>query len=159
MNFGRFFVAPVLGVLAGSIGLGLPGIAGPAMAFEVALDQVRIVTFDTPVKTVYVGNPVIADVTVIDSTHVFLLGKNFGTTNIIALDNSGRQSFNEQVTVLERNGGAVTVQRGAAKSTLMCSAARCEASPIPGDDKVPYDAVTGQMTARETMGTAAAGGK
>lgn len=159
MKFGPFSSAPALGALACFSGLCLLGMAGTAAAFEVPLDQVRIVTFDSPVKTVYVGNPVIADITVIDSTHVFLLGKNFGTTNIIALDNAGRQSFNEQVTVMERTGGAVTVQRGASKLTMMCSAARCEASPIPGDDKAPYDAVTGQMTARETMGTAAAGGR
>jgi len=126
---------------------------------RVPLDQVRILTFNAPVKTVFVGNPVIADVTVIDSTHVFLLGKNFGTTNLIALDGQGRETVNEQITVLERPGSAVTLQRGAAKTTLFCSSSRCEAAPTPGDDTAPFNAVTGQIDKREASTLKAAGGQ
>jgi Pilus formation protein N terminal region len=151
-----YFVS-ALGVLAALTGIGETDLAAQAAGIEVPMDQVRIVTFNSPVRTVYVGNPVIADITVIDSTHVFLLGKNFGMTNIVALDGAGRQSFNEQVSVVERNGSTVTVQRGAAKSTMMCTSARCEASPAPGDDKAPYDAVTGQIQSRETLNASAAG--
>ena len=102
-----------------------------AAGISVPMDEVRTFTFKKPVKTVFVGNPVIADVTVIDSKRIFVLGKNFGTTNLIALDEMGNQIASSQITVFDRPGSIVTVQRGAAKSTLACSQVRCEASPHP----------------------------
>ncbi len=98
---------PVLGILAGLSGLLATSIAS-AENLEIPLDQVHVLAFKTPVKTVFVGNPVIADITVIDPTHVFILGKNFGTTNVVALDDKGQEFFNEQVTVLDRPGSIVT---------------------------------------------------
>ena len=120
--------------------------AGDALARDIAIpmDEVRIVTFPVPVSTVYVGNPVIADVTVIDSKRVFLLGKNFGTTNLVALDAEGNPTASERVTVYSRQGSMVTLHRGAAQTTYACAGARCEASPVPGDDNAPFDAVVGQ---------------
>ena len=140
----------------------------PARAAEidVPLDQVRSITLETAAKTVFIGNPVIADVTVIDATHVFVLGKSFGVTNIIALDSLGRETMNEQVAVTERPGTAVTVQGGIARTTLMCVAGHCEAAPAPGDDATssqqrfadpPYEALTGQAERRESAGKAAGG--
>src|SRR5882724_6723787 len=51
----------------------------------VTVDQARLVSFPAPVKTVYVGNPWIADISMVDSEHAFVLGKTFGVTNLIAL--------------------------------------------------------------------------
>jgi Flp pilus assembly secretin CpaC len=147
---------PLIGILAGASALALVSTARAA-DLEIQLDQVRVVAFTAPVKTVFVGNPVIADITVIDPTHVFVLGKNFGTTNLIALDEMGREFLNQQITVLDRPGTFVTVQRGAAKSTLNCTSARCEAAPTPGDENAPFDALTGQMEKRETLNAKAAG--
>src|SRR5262245_47869714 len=84
--------------------------AASAEDIHVPPDQARVVTFSTPAKTVFVGNPAIADLTVIDSTHVFLLGKNLGTTNIVALDAAGREFLDQQVVVIDRPGTMVTVQ-------------------------------------------------
>ena len=155
----RAFLAPTFGVIAGLTGLLLASSAAHAAGIEVALDQVRIVTFNAPVKTVFVGNPVIADITVIDPTHVFILGKNFGTTNVVALDAKGRETVNEQVTVLERPGSTVTLQRGAGRTTLNCSSARCESTPTPGDDAERFSSVSGQIDNRETASTKAASGQ
>ena len=149
---------PALGAVTGLFGL-IAGSAAWADNVEVPLDQVQVLTFKVPVKTVFVGNPVIADITVIDSTHVFILGKNFGTTNLVALDDRGREFFNEQVTVLDRPGTTVTLQRGVAKTTLNCNTARCQAAPTPGDEAGPYDALTGQMEKREALNATAAGGQ
>src|SRR5215469_1865601 len=49
----------------------------------VVIDQARLVSFSKPVKTVFVGNPTIVDVSMIDTQHAFLLGKTFGVTNMI----------------------------------------------------------------------------
>jgi len=157
-NRPRAFFAPTFGILAGLTGLFLASSAHAA-GIEVALDQVRILTFNGPVKTVFVGNPVIADITVIDPNHVFILDKNFGTTNVVALDAKGRETLNEQVTVLERPGSAVTLQRGAAKTTLNCNAARCETTPTPGDDTERFATVSGQIDNRESANVKAANGQ
>jgi Flp pilus assembly secretin CpaC len=150
--------SPTFGVFAGVTGL-LLATTAHAAGIEVALDQVRIVTFDGPVKTVFVGNPVIADITVIDPTHVFILGKTFGTTNVVALDAKGRETVNEQVTVMERPGSAVTLQRGAARTTLNCTSSRCESTPTPGDDTERYSTVSGQIDNRESANVKAANGQ
>src|SRR5258708_34513006 len=139
----RAVFAPKFGILAGLTGLLLASSAHAA-GIEVALDQVRVLTFNGPVKTVFIGNPVIADITVIDPTHVFIMGKNFGTTNVVALDAKGRETLNEQITVLERPGSTVTLQRGAGRTTLNCSSARCQLTPTPGDDTERYAPVSGQ---------------
>jgi Flp pilus assembly secretin CpaC len=149
---------PVLGALAGLSGLLAASTAG-AQTVEIPLDQVHVLAFKTPVKTVFVGNPVIADITVIDPTHVFILGKNFGTTNVVALDEKGEEFFNEQVTVLDRPGSIVTLQRGVGKSTLNCNAARCEVAPTPGDENIPYDLLTGQIDKRNALNAKAANGQ
>src|SRR5258706_759291 len=154
----RALFAPAFGILAGLTGLLLATTAAHAAGIEVALDQVRILTFAGPVKTVFVGNPVIADITVIDPNHVFILGKNFGTTNVVALDAKGRETLNEQITVLERPGSTVTLQRGATKRTLNCTSARCESAPTPGDETENYAIVSGQIESREASSLKAASG-
>jgi hypothetical protein len=148
----------IFGASAGGFCL-LAGSAALAANVEVPLDQVHVLTFKAPVKTVFVGNPVIADITVIDPTHVFILGKNFGTTNLIALDGKGNETFNEQVTVLDRPGSSVTVQRGINKTTMNCNTSRCQATTTPGDEPVPYDALTSQIDKREALSAKAAGGQ
>jgi hypothetical protein len=114
------------------------GLLSPASAVTVSMDEVRVLTFNSPIKTVYVGNPTIANVTVIDSGHVFVLGKTFGTTNLVTLDKDGRETANERITVLGRQESIVTLQRGpGARSTWHCAAGRCEVLPTPGDDPFP----------------------
>ena len=151
--------------LSGKSWLALAAIAGAALfpsfaqaaEISVPMDQVRMITFSAPVKAVYVGNPLIADVTVIDSTRVFLLGKNFGSTNLVALDENGEQIANDRITVLSRSGSVVTLHRGSAQVTLSCDGGRCQPAPVPGDAVEPFDAVNGQMADREAGIQTAAG--
>ncbi len=131
--------------------------AADAAGFSVPLDEVKVITFKTPVKTVFVGNPTIADVTVIDPQHVFVLGKSFGTTNLVALDDRGRETVNSQISVFDRPGSVVTLHRGPAKITLSCTTVRCEAAPTPGDDKEPFEQVTTQIDRRQSLSLKAAG--
>jgi hypothetical protein len=150
-----------LRLLASALGLAglafpLPASAASVDSITVSTNEVHILTFQSPVKTVFVGNPTIADVTVIDSTHVFVLGKSFGTTNLVALDDRGRQAAEEQITVLNPEKSVVTVQRGHARSTMYCVANHCEGAPIPGDQNEPFDIITGQIDKREAQNLKAA---
>ena len=136
-------------------------VAGSAGAFgaetmrgtiSVPLDEVRMIAFPTAISTLYVGNPVIADITVIDKRHAFVLGKAFGNTNIIALDAAGHQISNRQVVVFGAAGSTVTLQKGTSRVTYACAASRCEAAPVPGDGKDPYDTGMGQIEKHQELG-------
>jgi hypothetical protein len=151
----RHLVASLL-AFAASLPLAVPAYAADSNFVSVPMDEVRILNFAKPVKTVYVGNPTIADVTVIDATHVFLLGKNFGSTNLLAIDSAGHQVVEEHITVLGHQGSVVTLQRGPARVTLNCAAQRCEAMPTPGDETAPFDSVIGQVDKRQDQNLKAA---
>jgi len=130
----------------------------PAQAAGVALamDEVHTLTFKKPVATVYVGNPTIADITMIDSRHAFVQGKAFGRTNIVALNQDGMQIFNTAVTVTGSNVGTVTLNRGAQRVTYNCGGGRCEAAPMPGDAPDTFQQIVGQASAHENAAKAAA---
>jgi Pilus formation protein N terminal region len=99
----------------------------------VPIDEARTVTFAKPVTTVFVGNPAIADINMVDAHHAFVLGKAYGNTNIIALDDKGRPISNTIVSVMENHGSLVTVYHGVGQQTLACAGPRCQESPTPGD--------------------------
>ncbi|HWM60784.1 MAG TPA: pilus assembly protein N-terminal domain-containing protein [Rhizomicrobium sp.] len=131
--------------------------AGKNDAVALALDEVHTLTFRAPVATVYVGNPAIADVTMIDSRHAFVQGKGYGRTNIVALNRDNVQVFNTHVTVTGNDdGGTVTLNRGAQRVTLNCAGGRCEPTPMPGDDQKAYDAANAQSTTHQSAARGAA---
>ena len=130
--------------------------AGKNDSVALALDEVHTLTFRAPVATVYVGNPTIADVTMIDARHAFVQGKGYGRTNIMALNRDNVMVFNTHITVTGSDGGGtVTLNRGAQRVTLNCAGGRCEQTPVPGDGK-DAEAVNGQITAHQTAARAAA---
>jgi Flp pilus assembly secretin CpaC len=117
-----------------------------------SLDEVRTVTFKDPIATIYVGNPSIADVTMIDARHAFVQGKSYGHTNIVALDKENTQVFNTYVSVSgSAGGGTVTLNRGAQRITLSCGGGRCEPSPTPGDDQKSFDAENTQLNNHQAV--------
>ncbi|HEY4115636.1 MAG TPA: pilus assembly protein N-terminal domain-containing protein [Rhizomicrobium sp.] len=122
----------------------------------VPMDEVRVIQFSSPVSTVYVGNPTIADVSMIDNRHAFVLGKGFGATNLVALDTDGKQVVNDAISVYARTGSTVTLMRGAAQTTYACGGARCENTPMPGDDKDSFDVRMGQIEKHQDMNVKAA---
>jgi len=123
-----------------------------------SLDEVHTLTFRSPVSTVYVGNPTIADVTMIDARHAFVQGKGYGRTNIMALNRDNVMVFNTHVTVTGNNGGGtVTLNRGAQRVTLNCTGGRCEPTPMPGDGKDTYAEANGQASVHQDAARSAAG--
>lgn len=133
--------------------------AVPAYANDVnlTLDQVHTLTFKRPVATVYVGNPAIADITMIDARHAFVQGKGYGRTNVVALNQDGAQVFNTNITVTgANNGSTVVLNRGAQRITLNCAGQRCEPTPMPGDGKDAYDPANGVAAAHRNSARVAA---
>lgn len=116
-------------------------IAHPAYAAGVAIatDEVRTITFPKPVATVYVGNPAIAEINLIDPRHAFILGRGYGNTNIVALDHAGDEVANTPVSVMARQNSTLTLQRGILRLTYNCTSSHCEVAPEPGDSKDVFD--------------------
>jgi len=100
---------------------------------RIDFDQTSVVRLDRAVKTVLVGNPAIADAQLVDPKTVYVLGRMFGQTNIVALDASGAEVLNTRITVGVSNNQVVTLYRGAqGQRTLACSP-RCERTLTQGD--------------------------
>jgi Flp pilus assembly secretin CpaC len=134
-------------------GLGLPA---QADTLSVAMDEVQTVTFPRQVATVNVGNPAIADITMIDDRHAFILGKSYGATNIIALNKAGDVISNTRVNVLNGQQATVTLQRGTQRTTYNCTARACEAAPQLGDSKDSFDTANAQISAHQDAARKAA---
>ena len=105
---------------------------GPAVAQSARLsvenDQAQRVQLSGPAGSVIVGNPEIADVTVVDSNTLYITGKGYGVTEVVAVDQIGRTVFQSQVVVTAGDGaGRVRVWRGA-QSTEMACASSCSPS-------------------------------
>lgn len=127
-----------------------------AHGVSITMDEVRVVTFNRPIATVFVGNPMIADATVIDPHHAFVLGKTFGVTNLIALGPQSETIANQQIMVTNRAGGVVTLNKGASQFNYSCTLAHCESNPVPGDQKAFFDDTTGSVNSHQEQSVKAA---
>lgn len=100
-------------------------LSAPAVSAQsrlsVQIDHSERVQLRGAAGSVIVGNPAIADVTVVDSNTLFVTGKGYGVTEIIAVDAIGRTIFQSQVVVTGGSAGSVRVWRGANVSEMACS--------------------------------------
>ncbi|MCZ8193252.1 pilus assembly protein N-terminal domain-containing protein [Brevundimonas sp.] len=94
------------------------GVQGRALMVEI--DHAERVQLGSAFSSVIVANPQIADVTVIDTSTLFITGKNYGLTEIVALDAIGRTLFQGQIAVVPSSEGAVRVWRGARVTEMAC---------------------------------------
>jgi hypothetical protein len=116
----------------------LAPLAASAQSLAVNIDQVARLSLPRPAQDVLVGNPAIADVTVLDGRHLAITGKTFGVTNLMVTDERGRPMFNRQVVIAASDASHVQVFRGADLYNYTC-APRCERSPMTGEpDKPSY---------------------
>jgi len=97
-------------------------------SLNVEIDQTQRVQLRGPAGSVIVGNPAIADVTVVDANTLYITGKGNGVTEIVAIDTIGRTVFQSQVVVTDGSGaGRVRVWRGG-QATEMACASSCSPS-------------------------------
>ena len=121
-----------------------PAFAQEKSGIALTMDEVRTLTFENPITTIYVGNPSIAVSTMIDARHAFVLGKAYGRTNIVALNHDGEQIYNSRVDVAQGGTETLTLNRGAQRVTYNCTNGRCEPAPVPGDGKEMFEQMTSQ---------------
>lgn len=114
-------------------------IASPALASpstSVAIDHTTRINLRGAAASVIVGNPAVADVTVVDERTLFLSGRGYGVTQVVVLDPLGRTIWSGDVVVTAPTEGAVTVYRGAQATEMACASAcstsaRSAARPAP----------------------------
>ncbi len=74
-------------------------IEGRAVSVAVAINKGQVLEFPRPVRVVSVGNPEIADIVVMGSRQIYVLGKSTGTTNVVMWDQGERVEGALNVTV------------------------------------------------------------
>ena len=124
-------------VLLAASGLAV-GVTGAALAqsrpLNIEVDRSTRVQLRAPAGSVIVANPKIADVTVVDANTLFITGKGYGVTDIVAVDALGRPLFQSQVVVSAGSAGSVRVWRGAQATEMACGTScspSVRAAPAP----------------------------
>lgn len=131
---------PLSTILALGAILAATAAAAQNARMNVEIDQAQRVQLRGTAGSVIVGNPQIADVTVVDANTLYITGKGYGVTEVVAVDPIGRTVFQSQIVVTAPTGaGTVRVWRGA-QATEMACAASCSPSlreptgPAPASD-------------------------
>jgi hypothetical protein len=99
----------------------------------VDIDYARVVKIPSGAQTLVIGNPLVADVTMLKSNQLMVItGKSFGTTNLIVLDSAGQQVGESMITVVPANDKLV-VMRGPHRESYSCNP-DCMPTVDLGDD-------------------------
>lgn len=100
----------------------LPAVAmAQSNRLSVQIDHSERVQLRGSAGSVIVGNPAIADVTVVDANTLFITGKGYGVTEVIAVDPIGRTVYQSQVVVTGGTTGSVRVWRGGQATEMACA--------------------------------------
>lgn len=105
--------------------LALTGAAAHAESLAVPAGELARITLTGPVRDVVVGDPLVADVSVVNERTLVIMGKRPGVTTVLAFDGAGRTLADRQVLVSENGAGAITVYRGAANAGNYACGAQC----------------------------------
>ena len=97
--------------------------AAPAMAqsLVVPIDHSMRLGVSGQAASVVVGNPAVADVTVVDTHTLFVSGRGYGETDVVVLDRTGRTIYSGDVIVAAAGGGRASVYRGADRTDMACA--------------------------------------
>jgi Flp pilus assembly secretin CpaC len=118
----------------------------PTETLVVQIDHARPIKIPAGAQTLIIGNPMIADVTMLKQGGIMVVtGKGFGETNFIALDASGNPVAESMIQVVSSEGTLV-VQRGLERQSYSC-APRCQPTLRLGDDPKYFSEVSAQVQA------------
>ena len=105
-------------------------------------DHMRRVRLDRDAGTILVGNPTIADVTVLGNDTMFVSARSIGSTNIIALDEDGEEIVTFEVFVREPRTKRVVLRNAGLAENYQC-APQCERALSQADSPTAYSAASG----------------
>ena len=108
-------------VFAAAVALAPAAAQAQSAPLSVEIDHSARVQLRGAAGSVIVGNPAIADVTVVDANTLYIVGKGYGVTEVVAVDGIGRILFQNQIVVTAGNTGMVRVWRGAQPTDMACA--------------------------------------
>ena len=103
-----------------------------AQSYTVPMDQAGLLRLPEDAAAIVVGNPAIADATMFDARTVFISGRAYGQTNIIALNAEGRVIYANDVSVTHSTREHVQVFHNQAQESFVCNPV-CRRVPLIGD--------------------------
>lgn len=111
----------------------------PSTTLSVSSGSAARIMLSAPVRDIVVGDPTVADVSLVNERTLVVLGKKAGATTVLAFDARGRALADRAVVVSDVPTQAVVVQRGANAATYACgdrcsllSATNAPAAPASG---------------------------
>jgi hypothetical protein len=129
--------------------------AGATTLMEMPVDEARIMRLARTPASVIVGNPLIADVAVEENGIVVVVGKNYGTTNLIALSAEGEELAHIDIAVRTSGSGALSLFRGVSRYSYNCQP-RCETELDVGDDFDHFDGMRKSVGSKLQLSTGVA---
>jgi Pilus formation protein N terminal region len=126
------------------------GSAAASDVLEITLDQAKVARLPVGATTLVVGNPAIADVTMLKGgVAMVVTGKGYGQTNLIALDAQGN-ILDEKNIAVEPTQSVLVVQRGEDRVSYWCNP-NCMPTVQLGDDNKAFTEASGQIGARNSL--------
>ena len=128
--------------IAATTGLALLALAGQAVASErltVTRNGVLRVALPASAGSVIVANPSIADVNVVDSHTIYVIGRGYGSSAVTILDRGGRSIFDGQILVTAGQHDAVMMYKGSMASVMDCSNVCQPAEDVGGSGQAPAE--------------------
>jgi hypothetical protein len=120
--------------LAGTLLAAIALTPARAETITVSVDEAQTLKLPEKVSTIIIGNPLIADASLQNGGLLVITGKGFGSTNLMALDRTGKTVMNTTVTVIGPTGASlVVVYKGTARETYSCTP-ECSPRITLGDD-------------------------
>jgi hypothetical protein len=135
----------------------ITSICAPAAAqtYSVPIDQAGLLRLPEDATAVVVGNPAIADATMFDARTIFVSGRAYGQTNIIALNSEGRVIYASDVSVTQVRREHVQVFHNNEAVSYVCNPV-CRHVPAIGDRPDIFERTLGQRAGVRDEATGAA---
>ena len=137
--FGSKFRALALSIALAGLSASLSAKAIAASSLTLVADRAKIIRIAGEVRSVIVGNPSFADVSV-QKKFIIIHGRNFGQTNILALDEDGNTLADLNVTIVKGPDRNISVYRAGQKASYAC-APKCESTLQVGDSETYFATV------------------
>lgn len=113
----------------------------------VTMDQAVVVRAPNNVRTMILGNPVIADVATQRGGLIVVTGKMYGSTNLVLVDAKGVVIGESMIKVQPPKVDVVTVQLGMQRQSYSCTP-MCQPTVVVGNDQSWFSSVQGQAQQR-----------
>jgi len=137
--------------LVSGIGLSSAVAASPdSDVLKITLDQAKVAKVPGGTTTLVVGNPAIADVTMLKGgVGMVVTGKGYGQTNLVAIDAQGNILDEKQIQVTPTRT-VLVVQRGDARASYTCNP-MCMPTVQLGDEDKAFEEADKQITTRNAL--------